>query len=140
MIRSLVVIGAALAFAGAGHAQQGAKGNGAGPYDLSKSELELDCRRLTGRMQVRILQVRDYTKREKSSAIARITQQGTTQILGGTQQGADPDGEHRRDIAMLYAYNRQLAAKKCPTFDLETELQPQPIERTPRPVAPKKTP
>jgi hypothetical protein len=131
------VFGAALTVANAGWAQQGPRGSAVGQYELSKSELELDCRKLTGRMQVRILQVRDYAKREKSSAIARITQQGTTQILGGTQHGANPDSQYQRDVAMLYAYNRQLAAKKCPTFNLETELQPQPVERTPRPVAPK---
>jgi hypothetical protein len=138
VIRWLIAIGAALAVAGASHAQQ--KGNPAGNYELSKAELELDCRKLTGRMQVRILQIRDFAKREGSSVIARLTQQATTPVFGGTQHGADPHGQYRRDIAMLYAYNRQLAAKKCPTFDLETELQPQSVERTPRPVAPKKGP
>jgi hypothetical protein len=38
---------------------------------------------------------------------------------------------------MLYAYNRQLAAKKCKTFDLDAELRPQPVQHTPRAAAPK---
>jgi hypothetical protein len=36
---------------------------------------------------------------------------------------------------MLEAYNTQLAAKGCATFNLEAELQPQPIGATPTPVA-----
>jgi hypothetical protein len=33
-----------------------------------------------------------------------------TPIWGGTKEGLDPDGQYRRDRAMLDAYNRQLAA------------------------------
>jgi hypothetical protein len=131
----------ALVFAGASVAQEtpksGPSGTAVGHYELSKAELALDCRKLTGKMQIRILQIRDYVQRAKTSTVSRLAQQGLTPIYGGTQYGADPDAQYRRDLAMLYAYNRQLAAKKCNTFDLDAELKPQPIEHTPRPVGPK---
>jgi hypothetical protein len=129
---------AVLAGAGVCEAQEAARSSAsATAYELSKAELELDCRKLTGRMQVRILQVRDYAERAKSSAASRLAQQALAPIAGGSQHGADPDGQYRRDLAMLHAYNRRLAEKKCPTFDLESDLKPQPVQNTPRPVAPK---
>jgi hypothetical protein len=129
---------AVLAVVGGSEAQEAAKSGAPAPaYELSKAELELDCRKLTGRMQIRILQVRDYAERSKSSAVSRLAQQALTSITGGSQYGTDPDGQYRRDLAMLHAYNRRLAEKKCPTFDLESELKPQPVRNTPRPVAPK---
>jgi hypothetical protein len=45
-----------------------------------------------------------------------------TPIFGGTKEGLDPDGQHRKDLAMLEAYNQQLASKNCKTFNLEAEL------------------
>jgi hypothetical protein len=129
---------AALAVADGSEAQETARsGAPATAYELSKAELDLDCRKLTGRMQVRILQVRDYAERSKSTAVSRLAQQALTPITGGSQHGADPDGQYRRDLAMLHAYNRRLAEKKCPTFDLEADLKPQPAQNTPRPIAPK---
>lgn|GEM_PF-5293747 len=107
-------------------------------YELSQAELALDCRRLTGRMQVRILQLRDHAQSAKSSGVARMAQQTLTPLTGGSMHGANPDGQYQRDLAMLHAYNRRLAEKKCPTFDLEAELQPQPVTSTPRPLAPKR--
>ena len=141
MIRWITGICAALALAGASTAQEAAKSGGpgraAGHYQLSKAELELDCGKLTGRMQVRILQLRDYQERSKASSVSRLAQQALTPIYGGTARGADPDAEYRRDVAILHAYNRRLAEKKCPAFDLEAELKAQPVRNTPRPVAPK---
>ena len=37
---------------------------------------------------------------------------------------------------VLEAYNGQLAAKGCPTFDLESDLQPKDTKEMPRPVKP----
>jgi hypothetical protein len=34
---------------------------------------------------------------------------------------------------MLEAYNRQLAVKRCKTFDLEAELTPKSVRDTPTP-------
>jgi hypothetical protein len=91
-------------------------------YQLSAEELGFDCKKLTGTMQIRILQIRGYDTNRKASAAARGVQTLATPIWGGTKEGVDPDGQYQRDLAMLEAYNRRLADKKCPTFDLAAEL------------------
>lgn len=110
----------------------------AAEYKLNAEEEKLDCKKLTGRMQVRILQIRDYTAREKTSSTSRALQSAATPVFGGTTVGADPDQRYRQDRAVLEAYNRQLAAKKCNTFDLDSELRPKPASATPTPVSPPK--
>lgn len=103
-------------------------------YVLNPQELKLDCRKLIGRMQVRILQIRDHNQRARPSGASRVAQQAATTLYGGSQQGMDPDAEYRRDRVTLEAYNRQLGAKKCKTFDLEAELKPKPARATPTPT------
>ena len=104
------------------------------PYELSAEEKSLDCKRLTGRMQLRILQTRDTIQRNDSSALGRGMQSAVTPIFGGTTHGVDPAADAARDRAMLEAFNAQLAAKKCPTYDLDAELQPRSPRDTPTPV------
>ena len=101
-------------------------------YQLTDEEKKYDCKKLTGKMQVRILQMRGYDTHAKASSFARTAQAVTTPIFGGTKEGMDPDGQYRRDRAMLDAYNRELAAKKCKTFDIEAELKK--IDGTPEPI------
>jgi hypothetical protein len=108
-----------------------------GAYQLSAEELNYDCKRLTGTMQIRILQVRGYDSNKKASLAARGMQSLATPIWGGTKEGVDPDAQYRRDLAMLEAYNRQLANKKCRTFDLAAELNTT-ADTTPTPRAPAK--
>ncbi len=103
-------------------------------YVLTPEEAALDCKKLTGRMQVRILQVRDYRERDKTTLVSRGMQVATSSVIGGTQEGVYLDSRYEKDRAMLEAYNRQLAAKNCKTFDLAAELKPQPVTRTPTPV------
>ncbi|MEI9899500.1 MAG: hypothetical protein WDN31_04450 [Hyphomicrobium sp.] len=91
-------------------------------YQLSEEELKYDCRKLTGMMQIRILQVRGYDSNKKASAAARSVQSLATPIWGGTKEGVDPDAQHRKDLAMLEAYNQRLATKQCKSFDLAAEL------------------
>ncbi len=102
------------------------------PYQLSEAELKLDCSKLTGTMQIRILQLRGYDTNKQASAAARGLQALATPIFGGTKEGVDPDAQYRRDVAMLEAYNRQLASKKCKTFYLASELAAT-TESTPTP-------
>jgi hypothetical protein len=109
-------------------------------YELSEREKKLDCKKLTGTMQVRILQIRDYDSRDKASLAARGVQSIATPIWGGTTEGLDPDGQHRKDLAMLEAYNRQLAAKNCKTFDLSAELKGTGLFDMPAPKDAKKGP
>jgi hypothetical protein len=104
----------------------------AGPV-LSAQELKLSCRKLTGRMQVRILQIRDNEQHASTSAASRLAQRAATSFYGGPRHGIDPDAEYEQDRAMLTAYNRQLAAKGCKTFDLDAELTPGSVRETPTP-------
>jgi hypothetical protein len=104
-------------------------------YQLSEEELKLDCKKLTGTMQIRILQMRGYDTNKKTSAVSRGLQSLTTPIFGGTKEGTDPDGQYRKDRAMLEAYNRQLAVKQCRTFDLDAELATTSTNETPTPRA-----
>lgn len=96
---------------------------GAG-YQLTPTELELDCRKLTGRMAVRIVQIRDFQSRSQSTALSRGLQSVTTPVFGGNYEGTDPAGRYARDRAQLEAYNRRLAEKNCANFDLDAELDP----------------
>jgi hypothetical protein len=116
-------------------AQKSASASTTGGYTLTDEERALDCRKLTGRMQVRILQIRDYSERPGSTGISHAMQTVTTSVLGGTKEGTDPDGRYARDRAVLEAYNNQLAAKGCPTFNLVAELKPKSVMETPSPVA-----
>jgi hypothetical protein len=102
-------------------------------YQLSKEEEKYDCRKLTGTMQIRILQIRGQQSQNRASVVARSLQSLATPIFGGSKEGVDPDAQYARDRAMLEAYNRQLASKRCPTFDLDTELAETRNEVTPTP-------
>src|SRR5687768_3774102 len=102
-------------------------------YQLTEEELKFDCKKLTGTMQIRILQMRGYDTNKKTTMVSRGIQSLTTPIFGGTKEGTDPDGQYRKDRAMLEAYNRQLAIKQCRTFDLDAELATTSTESTPTP-------
>ena len=102
-------------------------------YQLSEEELKFDCKKLTGTMQIRILQMRDYDPSKKTSTVARSLQSLTTPIFGGTKEGVDPDGQYLKDRAMLEAYNRQLGATQCKTFDLDAERAITSTDVTPTP-------
>jgi hypothetical protein len=108
-------------------------------YQLNERELKYDCKKLTGVMQVRILQIRDYDPSQKASLAARGVQSVATPIWGGTTAGIDPDGQYRKDLAMLEAYNSRLASKNCKTFDLAAELKSRGPDDMPSPQAPKAT-
>jgi len=108
-------------------------------YQLSEEELKFDCKKLTGLMQIRILQVRGYDSNKKATAAARGIQSLATPIFGGTKEGVDPDGQYRKDLAMLQAYNRQLGVKQCRTFDLDAELASTANDVTPEPRGKPKT-
>lgn len=102
-------------------------------YTLNEKELKLDCKDLTGRMKLRILQIRDANSDRSGTLAARGLQTAATTVFGGGKEGADPAGQYARDRAQLEAYNKQLAAKKCKTFDLDAELRPKPHSESPTP-------
>lgn len=91
---------------------------------MTAEEMELDCKKLTGRMAVRIVQVRDFQTRTQSTSLSRSIQTAVKPAYGGSGEGTDPDGRYARDRAMLDAYNQRLAEKNCANFDLNAELDP----------------
>jgi hypothetical protein len=103
-------------------------------YQLSADEQKLDCKKLRGKMQVRILQIRDQRERTLTSKTAQAIQSTVVPVFGGSPYGGNPAEDYKRDRAMLEAYNAQLAAKSCPVYNLENELQPRSIRDTPQPV------
>jgi hypothetical protein len=105
-----------------------------GGYQLTEEEKALDCKKLTGRMQVRILQARDYSTQQKTSAASRALQGAVVATGSAAKRGIDPDSDHSQDRVQLEAYNQQLAALKCRTFNLDEDLKPKAGNITPRPV------
>ena len=91
-------------------------------YQMTAEELGFDCRKLTGTMQIRIMQLRGYDPDAQPSAIARGIRSVTTPIWGGTREGLNPDAQYQRERAMLEAYNARLASKNCATFDVAAAL------------------
>lgn len=92
-----------------------------GVYQMSGEELDFDCKKLTGRVQIRILQLRSGPGRP-TSALSQTMQRTTKPIFGGTLYGTDAAGQERSDRAMLEAYNKRLREKNCKSFDLAAAL------------------
>ncbi|MGQ0457504.1 MAG: hypothetical protein ACT4OU_10630 [Hyphomicrobium sp.] len=106
-------------------------------YALSDKELALNCKELTGRIQLRILQIRDFDAEKQSSSASRALQSGFTTVAGGTTAATDPGAAYANDRAQLEAYNRRLATLNCKTYDLADELRPKDYMVTPTPgIAP----
>jgi hypothetical protein len=118
----------------AGQTPSGTAGGTAGAYQLTAEETALDCKKLTGRMQVRILQARDYQTQPKTTAASQVMQQAVSTVGGGISHGMDPAGDHAKDRAQLEAYNQRLASLNCKTFNLDEDLKPKASTETPRPV------
>lgn len=98
---------------------------GAPAYVLNEEEKGAGCKRLTGRMKIRILQIKDHASRRQSSELARSLHTAQTQF-GASGAGADADAEYRKALSMLEAYNGELQKRGCPTLDLAKELGPAP--------------
>lgn len=93
-----------------------------GRYEMSEAEKAMDCKRLTGSMQITMLRLKDPSGRAEPSAAASATQKMAGPVLGGSTVGADRQAVYARERAKLDAYNRELAAKGCKTVDIEAEL------------------
>ncbi|MGD9806131.1 MAG: hypothetical protein AB7E81_02540 [Hyphomicrobiaceae bacterium] len=116
------------------------KGGGfdpAGVYHLTDQEGALDCKGLNGSITIKIKQMRASGGRVQPSAIASTAQAAARPVIGGSTYGQSLSGDLARDRARLEALNRQLAEKKCPTYDLDAELRPG-NDKPPRPIKGKK--
>jgi hypothetical protein len=103
----------------AGPAAPGGEGQG---YTLSAEELAYDCKKLSGRIQIRILDIRGYETREKTTLASRGLHTAGKMVMGGTNTGLNTDAQFAKDKAMLKAYNSQLVAKDCRSFNIAEAL------------------
>jgi hypothetical protein len=106
-------------------------------YELSEKEMAYDCKKLTGIMQVRILQMRGKDGHANISLASRGVRTVNQSVFGASAGDISPEAQYTQDHAMLEAYNRQLAVKNCKTFDIAAELKADAIAR--RTPAPKET-
>lgn len=108
---------------------------GGAVYVLNEEEKALSCKKLIGRMQVRILQIRDFEAQNRPSAVSHTLQSAA--VLAGSKatHGLDTSADHGRDRAQLAAYNQRLGELNCKTFNLDDELRPKAVTATPTPVA-----
>lgn len=93
-----------------------------GQYEMSADEKAMDCKRLTGSMQITISRLRDPMSRMEPSSGARVAQSAATPVFGGSGLTADRERVYARERAKLEAYNRELAMRNCKQMDIEAEL------------------
>jgi hypothetical protein len=93
-----------------------------GRYEMSATEKAMDCKRLTGSMQITISRLKDTYGREEQSAAASAAQSWSGPLFGSTGKGADRGALYARERAKLDAYNEELGAKNCKTLNVEAEL------------------
>jgi hypothetical protein len=102
-------------------AESGSVG-GDGRYVMSEDERKIDCKHLTGSIQISIARLKDPYFRQEPSAVAGTAQKWVAPVFGGSTVGSDRQEEYARERAKLDAYNRHLASKGCKTVDIEAEL------------------
>lgn len=99
----------------------------AGPSDIVTAEparaedAEADCKRLAGKVQLRLLEVRSGMSPEESSIVSRSIQTAGT-LVGGSARGLDTSTSLAREVAELEAANKQLAERNCRSFDIAKAL------------------
>jgi hypothetical protein len=108
-------------------------------YSMTPEDLALDCKKLTGKIHVGIMQLRRSLVAPQTSSLSRTMQQVATPFIAGSTRGINPDGDNARDLERLRTFNRQLVVKACQPFDIDAELQPG-ATNTPRPIPKAKPP
>jgi hypothetical protein len=97
-----------------------------GSYRMSETEKALDCRKLTGSMQITISRMKDQAERPPPSSLSTTMKGTLAPLMGGSTFNADPQSEVARDRAKLQAYNQALRERGCATLDIEAELAKSP--------------
>ncbi len=100
-------------------------------YELTPEEHDYDCKHLTGQLQIRILELRSRLSDAQTSALSRSLNTVGSAAFGGTSFGLDPKSDRAHDVAQIKAFNDELVAKQCRSFDLAkaltgTDLPPSP--------------
>lgn len=100
-------------------------------YRMSEQEKAMDCKRMTGSMQITIARLRDVYYRTSPSGIASAGHKVVPYIAGGSTVGSDREAEYARERAKLDAYNEHLRSKDCKTLDIEAEFKraPEPMDK-----------
>ena len=111
------------------------KGNLFAPRPAAAGKEE-NCKKITGRMKLRILELRSRRAEDPTTAASRVMQQAMTPVFGGTSRGARPEAEIAADRAALEADNARLVAKGCASFDLAAALAADPKAPSPAPTVP----
>jgi hypothetical protein len=131
----LIIFAAAMLPGCAGSAGDSATLLAPGNYTLTTEEKALDCRRLTGRIQVRLLALRGEEYKVHPSSAAQSMRSATSAALGSdSDKNAAARAATNRPI--LDAYNNRLVELGCPSFDIAKELQARPSAPTPYPAIP----
>lgn len=94
------------------------------PYRMTPADLALDCPRLTGRIRVRIRQIRASINDAPTSSLSRGLQAATVPVFGGSSFGIDPRADVASELGQVEAYNKRLTEKNCAAFDLDDVLAP----------------
>lgn len=97
---------------------------------------KLSCKQITGRMQVKIMELRGFSGRQQSSALSRGIQSGLAATFGNLSHGVDPQGDYAAEIKQLHVYNQRLVEKGCKSYDLDAELKKNEIDDVPSPTIP----
>ncbi len=100
-------------------------------YELTPEEHGYDCKRLTGRLQIRILELRSRLSDAQTSALSRSFNTVGSAAFGGTNFGLDPKSDRVHDVAQIKAFNDELVAKQCRSFDLAKALTGTDLPPTP---------
>ncbi|MGE5267649.1 MAG: hypothetical protein ACM3L9_09820 [Deltaproteobacteria bacterium] len=106
-----------------------------GAYSLSEEEKALDCKRLTGRIQVRLLSLRGEEYKVQPSEVSQSMRTATSTAMG-TDTAKNAAARAASDRPMLEAYNKRLVELGCPSFDISKELAARPSAPTPLPTIP----
>lgn len=105
-------------------------------YSLSEEELKLDCRKLTGRTQVRIMASRGADLKDAPSAASQTFGFLANSLLGSNYNSVS---QMSNDRLILEAYNKRLGELGCKSFDLDKELANRPSAPTPEPTIEEKS-
>jgi hypothetical protein len=95
---------------------------------------KLSCKQISGRMQVKIMQQREFNQEKQSSSLSRGIQSGFAATFGNVSHGVDPQGEREADLQKLREFNQRLVDKGCKSYDLDAELAKKEIDDVPAPT------
>ncbi len=122
-MRSIVRLMLMVAIAAAPLSEAAAKKNSFGKLKKKETpDAELNCKQITGRLQLRIMQVRGYTDHTQASNFSRSVQSVFVGTVGTSDKGIDPTGDHAADLKQLQDYNQRLVALGCRSFNLDHDL------------------